>query len=189
MCLTEKIKGFLFSPTSAFKKEEKTDLGKAIKYLAIILIPISVMIALIGVIIPSAIPIPIMLDPTTMFFTMLVGIYVVGWVGAIVGGAILHIFAYLFGARKGLNQTIKAGIFAMTPTFLLGWIPVIGFLFSLWSIVLLVIGLKTLHNITTGKAVLILVTIIIISAALFVAILWPMMPGLLEMGSLGSMYY
>ena len=38
--------------------------------------------------------------------------------GAFIGGAILHIFVYIAGGRKGMTQTIKAGMYGSTASLL-----------------------------------------------------------------------
>ena len=56
--------------------------------------------------------------------------------------------------RKNID---KAVLYSATPTVLLGWIPLISFIAVLWSLVLRIIGIRELHEITTGRAVLALI--------------------------------
>jgi len=82
----------------------------------------------------------------------------------------LHLWVYLLGGRKGIMQTFKAIIYAHTPRLLLGWIPVIGFIFMLWSLVLGVLGIRELQEISTGKAILAVVIAIIIPVVIIIVL-------------------
>lgn len=46
--------------------------------------------------------------------------------GAFIGGAILHLFVYIAGGRKGMTQTIKAVMYGSTASLLFGWLPIIN---------------------------------------------------------------
>ena len=74
--------------------------------------------------------------------------------GAFIGGAILHIFVYIAGGRKGMTQTIKAGMYGSTASLLFGWLPFINIIAAIWSLVTEIIGIRQLHEITTGRAIL-----------------------------------
>jgi hypothetical protein len=44
---------------------------------------------------------------------------------------------------------------------ILGWIPILRIIFSIWTLILFTIGIRELHEISTGKAVTaVLITII-----------------------------
>ena len=82
-------------------------------------------------------------------------------------------------------QTEKAAIYGSTPFLLLGWIPVIGLVIGgIWAIILTIIGLRELHEITTGKAILayvlalaiIFVILILIVGWLVIALMSGMAP-------------
>ena len=77
-------------------------------------------------------------------------------------------FSYIVGGRKGIAQTIKTSIYASTPWLIIGWIPYIGDIAWLWGLVLMVIGIRQLQEITTGKAVLAIFLPIIILIVLAV---------------------
>jgi hypothetical protein len=73
--------------------------------------------------------------------------------GIFVGGSWTHLFVLAFGGRRGYRNTIKALAYGYTPALLLGWIPVVGWLSSIWALVLEIIGIRQLHGISTGRAV------------------------------------
>ena len=57
-------------------------------------------------------------------------------------------------------------MYGSTPGLLLGWIPVIGFIAGIWSLVLEILGIRQLHEITTEKAVLAVVLLIVVAVVL-----------------------
>lgn len=91
--------------------------------------------------------------------------------------ALFHIFVYLLGGRKGFLQTYKSYVYALTPELLVGWLPVIGAIASLYSIFYLFPkGLSIQQKITAGRALL----VVVIPMAIFFALLF----GLIGLGAL-----
>jgi hypothetical protein len=79
----------------------------------------------------------------------------------------LHIFVYILGGRKGYIETLKTIGYGSTPFWLIGWIPIIGWIIGLiWSFILAILGVRELHEMSTGRAagavILALVVILII---------------------------
>ncbi|QSZ66380.1 hypothetical protein RJ40_02125 [Methanofollis aquaemaris] len=70
------------------------------------------------------------------------------------GGFWLHLFVYGLGGRSGVGATFRVVIFGLTPTALLGWIPGVGLIGFLWSIVIVYFGLQELQDISKARAVL-----------------------------------
>lgn len=155
----KKAKSFLLEPTKAYKKEAKSSLGEAFKFLLLLNIPYSILFGL-GIGLISWNPIAAAGAAVGAFIMMIIF--------PLIGGLILHIFAFLFGAKKGFEQTLKAVFYAETPVLLLGWIPFIGPIFNLWTLVLEIIGIKNLHKVSTGTAVLALLVPLIILGILAV---------------------
>ena len=71
-----------------------------------------------------------------------------------IGSLWMHIWVYVCGGRKGVGQTIKSMAYGYVPTFLFGWIPFVGVIFSIWTLAVQIIGFRQLHEISTGRAVL-----------------------------------
>ena len=207
--IIEKIKGFLFSPSETFDASKEDTLGDALKYYIILL--------LIFASLSAAGAFSLLAE----FFGKLPGMHTLAGAGAAVafiivliyelielilkaiggvtlGGLWLHIWVYLMGGRKGLTQTFKALMYGATPSLLLGWVPVIGFLaviwgatpsllawipdigflaVIIWALIVEIIGIRQLHEISTGKAVVaVILAIIIPLIVLFVILLPAMMP-------------
>jgi hypothetical protein len=106
------------------------------------------------------------------------GAIIWGIILVFIGGAWLHLWVYILGGRKGYIQTVKSLMYGSTPLLLIGWIPFVSIIGEIWAFVLQILGVRELHEISTGRAIgaviiAILVPVIIaiiIAAALFVAV-------------------
>jgi len=175
----EKVKGFIVSPTATFNGVKDEGWGASFSYFAKLLVIFAVLMAVIvasiawvvlAVIVGmfgallAAFGVPA--DAMTgvmgwvtglagvMAVILLIMVIISGLIGILVGSGWMHIWVYLCGGRKGAGQTIKAMAYGSTPSLLLGWIPFIGFIFGIWSMIVSIIGIRQLHEISTGKAVL-----------------------------------
>jgi tetratricopeptide (TPR) repeat protein len=154
MNFIEKVKGILLKPSKTFDAFKDETLARALKYLIIIAVIYSAIFALIGD--GGLISAFVSLSFSLVIITFL-------------GGAFSHFFIYTVGGRKGVTQTIKTSIYASTPWLVIGWIPYIGSSIAwLWWLVLMIIGIRQLQEITTGKAVLAIFLPIIILIVLAV---------------------
>ena len=186
--IVEKIKGFLFSPSETFDASKEDTLGDAFKYYIILLLIPALLSAVIAAVAFSLLAgffgrmLPFM--SASLAFAgagaaVVVFLYVLiaGAIGVLIGGLWLHIWVYLVGGRKGLTQTFKALMYGATPSLLLGWIPFINFLASIWALIVEIIGIRQLHEISTGRAVAAVILAIIIPLVVWFMILLPaMMP-------------
>jgi hypothetical protein len=189
-----KIKGFMVSPTETFNTVKEEGWGGSIGYFAKLLIILAILIAVIIVAIFAAIWgmieafIPAEVPGLGGFLGMAAGIIAVfmlisiiigGIIGILVGSLWMHIWVYAVGGRKGVGQTIKSMAYGSTPSLVLGWIPFLGIIGVIWSIVVSIIGIRQLHEISTGRAVLayiigaIIIPIIIV-IVIFIALLGTM---------------
>jgi len=193
LSIVERIKGFLFSPSETFDASKEDTLGDALYYIMVILAIYAVLIAIIAAIAFSLtrrmlglFSVPGM--PLATATAPMVGVlfFVYALVGGIIGvfilGLWLHLWVYLFGGRNGLIQTIKAVIYGETPGLVLGWIPFINIIAAIWSIIVSVIGVRQLHGLSTGKAIIaviiaLIIPLIIIGALISAFIFGHMMPG------------
>ncbi|MBA3043747.1 YIP1 family protein [archaeon] len=185
----EKVKGFMFNPTNTFNNAKPDTLSESFKYFIILLLiysslsaaMMSAQIMLIGFVTEGMFGFPVHGLPTTtvLIFEVLktfIMSIIFGIIGVFIGGAWLHLWVYVVGGRKGIAQTIKSCMYSATPSYLIGWIPCIGFIGSIWGLVLNVIGISQLQEISTGRAIaafilavvpLIIITIIL-AALLYV---------------------
>jgi hypothetical protein len=161
--LVEKVKGFLFSPGEAFQKAKADETGNVFTYFAILVVINAVLSAVISAIWTSMTPMYAHLlggaaVPILVFFIALVAEFII----TLVFGAWLHLWVYVLGGRKGIMQSIKSVIYGSTPRLLLGWIPFIGIIFLIWSLILWVLGVRDLQEMSTGKAILAVAIAVII---------------------------
>ena len=177
----ELMKGFLLTPVETFRTVRDTDMGDSLKYYLILLAINAVLSAIVSLAMASAvqttitsiftqagIPLPAVTGAGVIGIALMM--IIVQFVLVFIGAAWLHVFVWLLGGRRGYLQTLKAIIFGSTPTMLFGWIPFIGFLAGLWSLVLGIFGLQELQNMTTLKAVLVIFFSVMIVILIAIAI-------------------
>ena len=174
----EKLKGFVLEPSKTFDATKEDTLEDALKYYVGIAAIFSALSAVLfafastlfgsmmggfGMMMGASAGIAGAISIFVMLLILMV-------IGAFIGGAIVHIFVYLLGGRKGIVKTIIALMYGDTPYLLFGWIPLIGLIAAIWSLVLNVLGIRQFQELTTGKAILaILIPIIMMVIIVFVA--------------------
>jgi len=192
--LMSEMKGFIMSPSEMFKKTSGKSLGAAYQYYAALLVFFTVLFGIVVVsiglaaftsMVDSMAGMPIIGDVAAgaaenfsgfiislgAFFVYLVFLFYL--LGVFVSGLIIHAFVLLMGGTKGAKQTIKTTMYASTPFLLLGWIPIVSSIGYIWSLVLLVIGIKENQQMETGNAVLVVIipiVLVIILIALWSAV-------------------
>ncbi|QYZ80155.1 hypothetical protein E2N92_12315 [Methanofollis formosanus] len=153
--LVERMKGFLTDPVESFKDAKGDDLGEVLKYFVVIL---AINAVLSGLLVMAGFNLYGDLSGMGIGTGVVAGISMIIWgivaglIGLFVIGLIIHLFVVILVGGNGLEQTIKAVAYGATPAMLLGWIPFIGFLAGIWSLVLYVLGIRELHETTTGRA-------------------------------------
>jgi len=181
----EKVKGFVGAPLSTFNNVEAEALGSALKYFTIWVV-IYAILRTIGFytlerrvfqtlldLLGSSDAAVYRFDPVTFALLAVVGAFA----SLFISGSLTHLFVRAFGGRKGYGNTIKAFAYGNTPLFLFGWIPFVGMLFPLWALVLNIIGIKQLHEVSTGRAIgavllgIVALVIIVVLIVLFVVLL------------------
>ncbi len=182
LSIGERIKGFLFSPSDTFNNSKGDTIGDAFKYFVVILMIPAVLLAIIAAVAFSLIAgmlgmfgVPMMPLGAATGPLLAVGAFILILVGGIIGvfidGLWLHIWVYLVGGKEGIEQTIKAVMYGATPSLLLGWIPIVNFIALIWALIVGIIGVRQLHGLSTGKAVLAVIIAIAIPLIIYVAIL------------------
>ncbi len=174
--LIDKAKGFLIAPVEMFQQSRTDEPAAVFTYFVALLLVNAIFSALIAAVALNTLSMFAGLNlgiplPAIVFVAALFG----GFIFTLVFSAWLHLWVYIFGGRKGFMQTLNAMIYGHTPRLLFGWIPFIGFIFTLWSLVLNIIGIRELQEIDTVKAtiavaiaVMIPVILIVLAFAYFV---------------------
>jgi hypothetical protein len=181
----EKAKGFLGAPANTFNNVEAEALGSALKYFAIWVVIYAVLRTIVFYTLERRVfqtlwdligfsdAAVYRFDPVIFALLAVVGAFA----GLFISGSLTHPFVRAFGGRKGWGNTIKAFAYGNTPIFLFGWIPFVGALFSIWALVLDVIGIRQLHEISTGRAIgavllsIVALTVLIVMAVVLFVIL------------------
>lgn len=165
MDFVKKVKGFFLEPSKTFDASKEDTLIEAIKYFTINAAIFSAIFAIIYAFFPGLGPILGLgsesMPETSPGIAVMILIFVIMMVFAIlwvlIFGTITHIGVYIMGGRKGIIQTLKAVMYASTISLLLGWIPIINIIAWIWALVVEILGIRQLHNLTTGKATLALI--------------------------------
>ena len=185
----EKVKGFLGAPSNTFNNVEAEALGSALKYFTIWVVIYAILRTIVFYTVERRVfqilwdllevsdAAVYRFDPVTFALLAVLGAFA----NLFISGSWAHLFVRAFGGRKGYGNTIKAFAYGDTPLLLFGWIPFVGMLFPIWAWVLNIIGIRQLHEISTGRAIgavllsivtlVIIVVLIVLFAVLFVVVL------------------
>ena len=177
MGFMEKVGGFITRPTETFRNVKEEEMGSALRYFIVCITIYGILFGIIYTIFYPSLFGEFWKMPKEVFgwatgvtfiIVIIVMIIVSGVIGIFIGGAWLHLWVWLFGGRKGYRETIKAIAYGSTPSYLLGWIPFINFITGIWALILLILGIKELQEISTGKAVSAIMVAIVIPLAITV---------------------
>lgn len=116
------------------------------------------------------------LEPTPqnsiiLLFTLAIAGYVFGLILSFVWAGLLHVWILIWGGKADYSKTYQLSVYAQTPRFIFGWIPLIGGLIWVYDLVLLIIGTQKVHNIPKTKSILIYVIPVAAFVLLFVIIM------------------
>ena len=175
LTIPDKIRGFLFSPSEAFWQVRDEDLKETTLYFIVI----SVIYTLLSTLITG---IAVSKHPALVLFGLGFGsgnivlsffIILALTIGITVAYAFwLHLWIIVICGKRGIRKTIKTVFYFVTPTMLIGWIPVIGaFAAPVWSVAVGIIGIQELFQVSFGRA-LIAILISIITAGILAAVLF-----------------
>jgi len=159
----EKVKGFLGAPVNTFNNVEAEALGTALKYFTIWVVIYTILRTVIFYTVERRV-FQTLWDLLGLgdaalylyrFDPVIFALLAVGgaFASLFITGSWAHLFVRAFGGRKGYANTIKAFAYGDTPFLLFGWIPFVGMLFWIWALVLNIIGIRQLHEISTGRAI------------------------------------
>ena len=158
--MIKKIKKILFEPDIFFSKLKEDGVKKsAIYYLILSLFTTILLVVLSLVAFNQRWNIGLMQYKDVveisigMIFVLGVLIYILGFAFSFVGAYLLHLWLKLWGANVEYFKTYQLCAYARTPNFLLGWIPFIGLLASVYRLVLLIMGTERIHKLPHKKAI------------------------------------
>jgi Yip1 domain len=169
--LIAKMKGFIVTPVEMFRQSRADELRTVLAYFIPLLLFDAIMTAIVALL-------------ESIFFPRVVPGYfgpllpVIMFVGVLIGGAIIlliftawvHLLVFAAGGRKGIFQTFKALTYGLTQSCLLHWIPLIGIVFDLWSIVLMILGIRELQEISSSRALVVMIIAVMVPLAILILI-------------------
>ncbi len=166
--LTEKLVGSLVRPVETFRAVRDESLVDAGIYSFVLLVISALLHAIIAYFGISAADVEStgfylgMPGSTGAFVTALIISFIGGSIGLLLWSFFLHVGARVAGGRGDFADSFTSAVYSQTPSLLLGWIPVIGFFFGLWSLVLLFLGIRELHEVDTTKAIIAIVVALVL---------------------------
>ena len=172
LSLTDKIMGFFVRPVETFRAVRNEDLVPPIIYYIVLLIINAILVAIVAYLGYGAAA----NEPpgAGAFFAGLIGAIVAGILGLLLWAVFLHIGAKIMGGRGDFADSFKPAVYAQTPSLLIGWlsvIPIIGWLIGIilfiWTLVLLFLGVRELHEMETMRAVI----AVVIAAVLYIIVI------------------
>lgn len=192
------MKGFLLKPSETFNACKEESLLEAMKQYVYLMAIFSVVTASFFALILYDFGSFFGFEEFNIGFVVFFSIVLLlaSIIGILIEGGLIHIGVYLFGGRKGINQTIKTVIYSMYISILL--IIIFGFLEQIpyidkipfmgdiseivviiWPLALIIIGVRQFHEMTTFRAV---------TGVLFTQFIIPLMLTILIMGFMPEEY-
>ena len=179
--LINKIKQILIEPQSFFGNLKKeTGIKTAFKYMLIVSLLGLVLGLIVGQLFQGVwidliskmgfnLPASQLGIGTTIFFAALG--YGSSLLLSFVTAGILHVWILIFGGKENYSKTYQLYVYSSTPKWALSWIPFVGFLTSIYSLVLLIIGTHKVHNISKMKSALMYIIPRVLMGLFFVAMM------------------
>jgi len=175
LTIPDKIRGFLFSPSEAFWQVRDEDLKETTLYFIVISVIYTLLSTLITGIAVSKHPALVLFGLGFGSGNIVLSFFIILALTISIAVAYafwLHLWIIVICGKRGIRKTIKTVFYYLTPTMLIGWIPVIGaFAAPVWSVVVGIIGIQELFQVSFGRA-LIAILISIITAGILAALLF-----------------
>jgi hypothetical protein len=94
--------------------------------------------------------------------------FIFGILGSFIYAGIIHVIVKIFGGEGNYVDTYNIFAYSSLPALVLSLIPFVGFLGGIFSMIIMIFGISFLHNVSKGKAVLIvLMPLILLFAFIF----------------------
>ena len=202
----EKLKGFLVKPVETFQAHKGESLGAAYQYYIVLFVIFTILYGIVTVVMNmnfmssmidalSQVPGMQWASDFSSFSSFLITFdvfaiyiaFVIGLFSIFVCGLMLHCFVLMFDGGNGYVQTIKVLMYAHTPYFILGWIPYVNIIAAIWTLVLIVLGVRELQELSTGKSVfvvLIPIVLVLIGFVLFAFVIATFIGGIMGLTGL-----
>ncbi len=151
----ETFKGMITSPGEMIRKSSSGTLGDSIIYFLIVIFIYSVLTMIIEQFVGPILPIPFSPGADlVMIISFIIALVILGTISLLIVGAIVHICAKIVGGTGDYTATVRAFALSETPSAVIGWIPLIGLLAGIWGFILMIMGIRDYHEISTIRAVI-----------------------------------
>ncbi|MCG7849624.1 MAG: YIP1 family protein [ANME-2 cluster archaeon] len=117
----------------------------------------------------------------TSIVISLIGVVIIGIIGLFIGGIILYIFFKIFGGSGDYEGTVRILSYSSAAQ-VFAWIPVVGWIVSLYGIWLNIVGGKHVHNLTTVKSAIAVLLPLIILAVIITLLMAVIIAAIAAMG-------
>ncbi|GAA5263345.1 YIP1 family protein [Methanocalculus sp. MC3] len=166
----ETFKGMITSPGETIQKSSSGTLTDSIIYFLIVIFVYSILTAVITYLLGASHPMPLKpINDIMGMIEFIIGFVILWTIILIIFATIIHICTKILGGKGDYGASIRAYALAQSPTAVIGWIPFINLLAVIWIFILMVMGIRDYHGISTIRAViavLLPVIVIIILAVL-----------------------
>jgi len=157
LSFTEKVKKVMTSPTEFFEKiKGEEGIGEAFKYYIIFSLIYNLLFGTLTVFGLSGVPIEEMGPFAVLGIFLPIVSFILSLFSVFIITGIIHVFAMVFGGKGDYSATFKAMAYGATPSLLFGWLPFVGPIFSIYSLYLQLKGISALHQVSMGRAFLII---------------------------------
>ncbi|MBS3099233.1 YIP1 family protein [Candidatus Pacearchaeota archaeon] len=150
--LGEKIKG-LFQPATFFQSFREKTISKSFIMYAVSLFIFNV-VALLTVYAGSLFFFSRPLPLGDSFFYTTIGAFLIGIIGLGIYSGITHLVIILTKHEGNFKDTHNVVAYSLVPAIIISIIPYVGWISIIYSIILMTYGLSYYHNISKGKALL-----------------------------------
>lgn len=93
------------------------------------------------------------------------------WGLLFVGAGIIHLFVMMFGGKEPYRETFQVLAYSSAPLVAAG-VPFIGFLTTIYVVILQVIGISKRQNLSIGKSIAVILLPAVIIGAIIVALIF-----------------
>ena len=157
LSFTEKVKKVMTSPTEFFEKiKGEEGIGEAFKYYIIFSLIYNLLFGTLTVFGLSGVPIEGMGPFAVLGIFLPIVSFILSLFSVFIITGIIHVFAMVFVGKGDYSATFKAMAYGATPSLLFGWLPFVGPIFSIYSLYLQLKGISALHQVSMGRAFLII---------------------------------
>lgn len=167
----QKTKQIIKTPKEFFKKEKPAKSFKDdLKYLLFLSVISSALILIFDFVLGYIVPTLSGQGQGPLNFAVVVyafGVSVMGaFLSTLIFGVILHIIAKVFKGNGSFKTTLSLAIYSSSANLLMGWIPVVGVIASIYTLYILYIGGAEYHDMPSRRALIAFVIVPIVLTVL-----------------------